>query len=640
MDSIIEIHKQASADLKRISDTADREIISARKNTVQMIGELSDLQFRREIENSNDLASRAFSRAQKLMRDASAALSTAQTPEAAEAARDMFERARQFAEESKSAGANAMEQLRAQRLIEDVLKNQIKATQQYQVVQKQVSDAAKAAELAEKNRIRDLTQLQIEFLKKIQPFDKKGSPLDKSQIEQNLKDARRLLGEFFQKGFAEGRALDLSSMISFDSMQQRVTESLDRVAATVDVQNLAVAPTALENLRQQIIKGTGLIEIAVRLVPDKTLLGKDFGTLQGQEILTRVGEVIPQQAEVADSARQTSSAIDTTSKRITELQRGLDASLNKQDSIISKAADFQRAIGQSIATTLVDPKRAATQSLSEETSAISEIQQKLRDAAADATLTQSKYLELTAKIHSDFQRLKTGFAEENWRNITDALNNQLKEIAALREAQAKTDPVQSEAATKAAESRMQAIKSATDEAAKALNNLKTKTDGAKTSLNGLKGPASIDTSAINGVAGAANNVTASANAATNALYAMASAAQTALSMATAAAGVQTAATGGMMYYDQGGFTPRGTDTIPAMLSPGEFVMNARSTKKFYSQLVAMNAGNTPSFRSQGGEGNVTVGDININGASQPRETAREVIRSIRRELRRGTSILN
>jgi len=100
---------------------------------------------------------------------------------------------------------------------------------------------------------------------------------------------------------------------------------------------------------------------------------------------------------------------------------------------------------------------------------------------------------------------------------------------------------------------------------------------------------------------------------------------------------QRAASGGMMRYLAGG-GPAGTDVIPAMLSPGEFVMNAASTRKFASQLVAMNAGVQPVFRSDGG--NVTnIGDVSItvNDSGSPQQTAREVMRAIRRESRRGAS---
>jgi murein endopeptidase len=84
----------------------------------------------------------------------------------------------------------------------------------------------------------------------------------------------------------------------------------------------------------------------------------------------------------------------------------------------------------------------------------------------------------------------------------------------------------------------------------------------------------------------------------------------------------------------------GTDTIPAMLSPGEFVINADSSRKFFSQLVAMNAGVAPAHRQQGGTVN-NVGDIsiNVNGNGDARTTGRALLAEIRREIRRGTGIL-
>ena len=100
-----------------------------------------------------------------------------------------------------------------------------------------------------------------------------------------------------------------------------------------------------------------------------------------------------------------------------------------------------------------------------------------------------------------------------------------------------------------------------------------------------------------------------------------------------------AARGGMAFLAGGG-QPRGTDTIRAMLSPGEFVMNSKSAGKWYSQLVAMNAGVQPSYRDQGGTTiNTTIGDINVNGAKTNEATGRTVAAAIRRELRRGTSTL-
>jgi TP901 family phage tail tape measure protein len=96
----------------------------------------------------------------------------------------------------------------------------------------------------------------------------------------------------------------------------------------------------------------------------------------------------------------------------------------------------------------------------------------------------------------------------------------------------------------------------------------------------------------------------------------------------------------MRYFDRGGFAPRGTDTVPAMLSPGEFVVNARSTRRFFSQLQAMNAGAQPVFRANGGSitNNHNVGDVSIaiNGAQSPKLVGREVEHVLLRAKRRGT----
>ena len=113
---------------------------------------------------------------------------------------------------------------------------------------------------------------------------------------------------------------------------------------------------------------------------------------------------------------------------------------------------------------------------------------------------------------------------------------------------------------------------------------------------------------------------------------------------TAALGKKIAgfAKGGLIprYFDKGGFASRGTDTIPAMLSPGEYVVNARSTRRFFSQLQSMNAGIRPVFRQDGGP--VTnVGDINVTvrDGKDATGTGRTIARSIQRELRRRTSQL-
>jgi len=77
-------------------------------------------------------------------------------------------------------------------------------------------------------------------------------------------------------------------------------------------------------------------------------------------------------------------------------------------------------------------------------------------------------------------------------------------------------------------------------------------------------------------------------------------------------GVVAMASGGMVkpkYFASGDFV-RGTDTVPAMLTPGEFVVNRKATSAFLPELEAMNNMRMPAFSKSlsaptyGGTGNV------------------------------------
>jgi TP901 family phage tail tape measure protein len=93
--------------------------------------------------------------------------------------------------------------------------------------------------------------------------------------------------------------------------------------------------------------------------------------------------------------------------------------------------------------------------------------------------------------------------------------------------------------------------------------------------------------------------------------------------------------GPMKYFAAGGIT-RGQDKIPTVLSRGETVINSKNSRRFFSELNAMNQGSQPVFREQGGS--VTnVGDVNVtvNGGDSSQQTVREIGRALRREIQRG-----
>jgi TP901 family phage tail tape measure protein len=104
----------------------------------------------------------------------------------------------------------------------------------------------------------------------------------------------------------------------------------------------------------------------------------------------------------------------------------------------------------------------------------------------------------------------------------------------------------------------------------------------------------------------------------------------------AAAASQRVGIGAPQGFATGGFA-RGTDTIPAMLTAGESVINAKSSRRFFSQIQAMNAGHAPVFRQDGGsvDNSVHVGDVSVSGGDAIK--VRELVKEINRSTRRGAS---
>ena len=170
----------------------------------------------------------------------------------------------------------------------------------------------------------------------------------------------------------------------------------------------------------------------------------------------------------------------------------------------------------------------------------------------------------------------------------------------------------------------QGTKAATDQAANASGRAAQKTGEAATSMGDFGGAAGTAAVSVGSISIALDGIIAKAKEAARAVAAIAS------------SGAATPYHGGpMRYYADGGPT-RGQDNIPAMLSRGETVVNSKNSKRFYSELNAMNQGSQPVYREQGGP--VTnVGDVNVTvkGGETSQQTVREIGHGLRREIQRG-----
>lgn len=98
--------------------------------------------------------------------------------------------------------------------------------------------------------------------------------------------------------------------------------------------------------------------------------------------------------------------------------------------------------------------------------------------------------------------------------------------------------------------------------------------------------------------------------------------------------------GFLMDFFSGRFA-KGTDIIPAMLSRKEFVVRAPMAERYYSQLVAMNAGTAPIYRAQGGPvTHTSVGDIHITIPGGKGASVKQIAGEIRRGIKQGTLRIN
>jgi TP901 family phage tail tape measure protein len=115
-----------------------------------------------------------------------------------------------------------------------------------------------------------------------------------------------------------------------------------------------------------------------------------------------------------------------------------------------------------------------------------------------------------------------------------------------------------------------------------------------------------------------------------------------LAAAIAAAGSAASAAGAARFGGRIGyraFGGRGLDRSLVAMDPNEFVMTSAATRKFFPQLSAANSGVTPQFKTQGGEVHNEIGNISVSvtESAAPRQTARQVVSEIKREMRRGTT---
>lgn len=643
MERIINIREKYASQLRQTALNANKQIQDSNKREYDLSMQLEDTRFKFRTERYDDATVQMqmyAKRADELAAEASRALAGAETPEEAAQALEIFNRAKAAAQEAASIASRTgdiRDKLVAEQAIEGVLQRQISAEQQFQQTQARTAQAAAAAAAAEGARVEKMKQAMKEVVENLNLFTKKGEPLPAEQRAAQLQRASAALAKFWELAFAgkEGAQIDIGQLMQFESLQRRLQTELEAGVSMVEIERLVLLPSALTTLNRQISEGIGIIEAAVTLVPDMSLLPPDFGKMTAGEQLSEIDAALDMMGRSADSARRSAEENSATMLEIQRKQAELAGISAGAASNFSKAGQavygFFIDIGQRMGLGWMEwPEK-----LRQESSTLDTLNAQVDHFARSSTLSVKAWKQLAEEAVKAREGQATGTRELDWEALGRRLLV-LREIAQLRE-KVSQEAERPGAASRAAEQgtqRMQQLEQDTQRARQVLGDLGQTASTTDQQLAQVDVPP-MDPSGLYNIDGALNQIAMDAHATAAALWEV----QAAAMAASAAEGMAYGSRGGRIrHFATGG--PVGVDTIPAMLAPGEFVMNAEATRRFASQLVAMNAGVRPVFRSEGGS--VTnIGDINVTvqGGGTGRQTARSIAAELRRELRRGTATL-
>jgi TP901 family phage tail tape measure protein len=562
-------------------------------------------------------------RSMQLAQEATSLLSRAKMPDQIQSALALFQRADAAAKEAESIAKTTGDlQLRAEaeRTVLRVMQEQLAAEHSLQRLQAQVAqeNAAKAA--AEQARANEMKALQTSILEDLQAFGKSGAkdPLALAGQEARLrKDVGR-----FQELAGAGQKVDITTLLGFDQLQRRIEMALEGGVSKAQIRELYSTPEVFANLRDQIEAGLGPIRVLIeQATASDPGLAKEMVGMSAEEKVNHLSQGLQRSQQTGIDYAAMGRALGVAQSALTKFAGSAKTGLD-QWAEDAWAANVSMEHASAFTNMRKQPLKEVAQQFVNQAS-------KFTLPGANVNDADFKALNDAYKRYTESIKPTPGQKEMLEQFMRDAAvvlsgSKQAQVLAAgLNNPTMQLNAVQSEQRAAGLE---RALKAAQEAARQTLQGTEAAKTSAGAAQSNVQAVSQIDLSQLSsGLAQAAQ-----------AMWQLAWASQ---AVQTPTGEVQTAAHGGTMRrFAFGGAT--GTDVIPALLSPGEMVINAESSRKFASQLVAMNAGIQPVFRSDGGS--VTnIGDINVSvhGGGTSRQTARSIAGEIRRELRRGTSTL-
>jgi TP901 family phage tail tape measure protein len=583
--------ESTAADLR--ADKVQSEIANNRIRTEDTLFQRSLRRYR-----SEEQITQTLSRSLKISKEASQLLKNAEGANDKSSADSAFERAaalEQQAFQIAKASGNTDKMKESERILSKLTKDRTAALEEYEQKQRQFAASADKQSQAESTR---LTALRKEFAGISDSFllIGKNGALSKEDREKNVAGALKSLSEF-QKKALDFEGIDLGTLLNITQIQNELQRSL----TTTEINDINFGASAFSSLNE-----TLNVQLD-RFFADKTV-----------------------ELDVELVAKSTGEAV-TDPTRLTEaVGRARDFAIGRSN-LVKEINVQKEAITQTYATAVNDVKLA----VENEESVLGTIFTGLFSAFNSSSSQQpAQAQEAFTGLASEI--LTLGQASTVTVEQLTGLSTKLTNLKAL--AQTGTFVPGS---VEQIESSIIKLKEAYD----LTQTLSTSQEqlGQFIQTNTFQ-PATTSVDTMNTSLG--NTATQIGNAAaqtTSLIQGLKAAAAAAAAIQIPSGGPTTRdkfSNGGVVYRAGGGYIPRGSDTVPAMLSPGESVISARNTRKFSAQISAINAGISPSYRSNGGPvSNTTIGDINVSlqGSDTSRGSARQIATELRRELRRGTS---
>ena len=482
--------------------------------------------------------------------------------------------------------------------IQDKLNN---SEYQYrQALEASAKAAHKRGVIMSESGVKTLDTLEQQIKKLMKPEDELGNALDPAQIAANRAKADDLIRQFL----SVARGANLANAFDFTDVKRQLRAEIKGV----DIEIISTTPAAMATFHQQLQNAVSAFDLKATVVG---LLDLQMAAGMRVNNPEDADKALGMSSERLKAISHETSIADQYMTRLSETTNLVNQAIRKINPDVFKEVSYVGSAMGGPAVAVRDEQEVASKQ------ELLALQQSILAASEKEALTRAEVLALTERAKALNASSSNG-PMDWWQGGGLGAGN----VNALYEA---LNALQE----KAKQFEASGLSSVTGSLEQHMANLREESRFIEEHMSSLE--AKYGSALAQGLGILLQTESTSQRIAANLERA-------AKAQALAGSAPLTESMGGHIRRFASGGYARGVDQIPAMLAAGEHVTNSRSSRRFFSQLQAINAGQQPAYRQSGGS--VTnIGDVSITvkDSGSPQATAREVMQAIRRESRRGSS---